>query len=108
MTVIYDTVTLSNASPYAIDHGSNVGKKTLVGGGVSLQGSTATRRAWEFDCFTEDHAEIDALVALKNQRLTLTVHGTTYTNVMIDDRFVEQVDIPGLYFYSIGFIQETV
>ena len=103
--VSYSTVTLSHPDIGPIDHDPVCNETDLLGGGVGLQGSTRTKRTWTITCLTSSHAEIDALVALMGQRLTLTIDGTQYTGVMIRKPFVETQVTPENWGYTIGFVQ---
>jgi hypothetical protein len=103
----YGEIVLSEADIAPIDHEPTCNATDLQNGRVRLQGSSVSRRAWTIDALADDHAEIEALAALKGQHLTLNLNGVEYPGVMIRPPMLETQLTPAAWAYQIGFVQET-
>lgn len=107
-TVTYSTVTLSNPSIGPRDHAPVCVQTEITDGGLALRGSTRSVRRWAITCLTTDPTEMDDLENLFGQKLTLTVDGTAYTNVMICPPWSEAQVTPVDWRYTVNFVQETL
>lgn len=105
--VVYGGVELSEADLAPLDHDPVANATDLHNGRVGLQGSPVSRRTWTINALADDHAEIEALAALKGQHLTLNINGVEYPGVMIRPPMLETQLTPAAWAYQIGLVQET-
>ena len=105
--VVYGGVELSEADLGPLDHEPMANATDLHNGGIGLQGSPVSRRAWTINALADDRAEIEALAALKGQHAVLNINGTEYPGVMIRPPLLETQLAPGAWAYQVGFVQET-
>lgn len=105
--VSYGGARLSEADLAPLDHDPVANATDLQNGRVGLQGSPVSRRAWTINALTDDHAEIEALAALKGQHLVLNINGTEYPGTMIRPPLLETQLTPAAWAYQVGFVQET-
>jgi hypothetical protein len=106
MTVSYNTVTLTDPSPFDIEWLPIINEVVLISGKRSIQASSATAIRVAFKCQTTSLAEITTLKGFIGSSYTLTIDGTSYMKCFISNLSYNEV-LPGLYAYTISFIQDT-
>jgi hypothetical protein len=99
---------LSDADLGPLDHDPVANATDLHNGRVRLQGSPVSRRAWTIDALADDHAEIEALAALKGQHLTLNINGVEYPGVMIRGEIAEAPLAPSWWGYRVDLFEDPV
>jgi len=106
MSVVYSTITLTDPSPFDIEWPVIINDVLLISGKHSVQSSTETALRVTFKCQTANMSEITGLKGLIGAAYTLAIDGTSYTKCYISNfSFVEVM--PGLYSYTVSFIQDT-
>ena len=106
MSVVFGSTTLTDPSPFDIGWPILINEVILMSGKHSIQASSATALNVSFKCQTTSATELSTLKGLIGSSGTLTIDGTSYTKCYISNFTYNEV-LPGVYDYTISFIQDT-
>lgn len=106
MSVVFSTITLTDPSPFDIGWTILINEVILMSGKHSIQASSATALNVSFKCQTTSATELSNLKNKIGSSGTLTIDGTSYTKCYISNFIYNEV-LPGVYDYTISFIQDT-
>lgn len=111
-SITFDGVTLESPrfESEGISYPANFGKTELQTGGYSLQGSTTRGFECKFRCYTDDHTDIENLIAKIGLVGDLVINSVTYPNVMIEPPITEVPIFPSAeeWFYYVNFTQGVI
>lgn len=106
MTVVFDSVTLPNPSPFDVEVSVLINESVLLTGKRSVQASTATAIRVTFKCFPASASDVSTMKGKIGTSGTLSIDGTLYAKCYIST-FSYYETMPGQYTYTVGFIQDT-
>lgn len=106
MSVVFDTITLANPSPFDVEWPVLINESVLLTGKRSVQASSESAIRVTFKCFPASASDVSAIKGKIGAAYTLTIDGTSYTKCYIST-FSYYETMPGQYTYTVGFIQDT-
>lgn len=106
MSVVFDTITLPNPSPFDVEWPVLINESVLLNGKRSVQASAESAIRVTFKCFPATASDVSTMKGKIGTSGTLTIDGTSYTKCYIST-FSYYETMPGQYTYTVGFIQDT-
>ncbi|MCK5431638.1 MAG: hypothetical protein KAJ03_02780 [Gammaproteobacteria bacterium] len=105
MTITFDSVALTNPTPFEEVHGITITETLLLSGKTKIQSSATHRKKVGFDCLTETYTDISNLRAKIGTKAILSIDGDT-CNAYITS-FTETEIYPNRWQYAVEFTEDN-